>query len=83
MIWPEMHKYKEKWLRILKERDAYYKKINRRVFQMNSHYINEADKIIFKGFKAKFLSKGGVLFFRSFVLHKGSQAKRNRKLVFL
>jgi hypothetical protein len=45
--------------------------------------MNEADKIIFKGFKVKSLSKGGVLFFRSFILYKGSQAKRNRKLVFL
>jgi hypothetical protein len=39
---------------------------------MNSHYMNEADKIIFKNFKTKSLSKGGVLFFRSSVLYKGS-----------
>jgi hypothetical protein len=45
--------------------------------------MNEADKIIFGGFKAKPLLKGKVLFFRSFVSHKGSQVKRNRKLVFL
>jgi hypothetical protein len=50
---------------------------------MNSYHINEADKTIFKGFKAKSLSKDGVLFFRSSVPHKRSQAKRNRKLVFL
>jgi hypothetical protein len=45
--------------------------------------MNEADKTIFKGFKAKSLSKGKVLFFRSSISHKGSQIKRNRKLVFL
>jgi hypothetical protein len=45
--------------------------------------MNEADKIIFKRFKAKSLSKDRVLFFRSSVLYKGSQAKRNKKLVFL
>jgi hypothetical protein len=32
IIWPGMHKYKEKWLRTLNERGAYYKEINRRVF---------------------------------------------------
>jgi hypothetical protein len=37
---------------------------------------------IFKDFKTKSLSKGGALFFRSLILHKGSQAKRDRKLVF-
>jgi hypothetical protein len=45
--------------------------------------MNEADKTIFKGFKAKPLSKGKALFFRSFILYKGSQVKRNRKLIFL
>jgi hypothetical protein len=45
--------------------------------------MNEADKTIFRNFKTKSLSKGGALFFRSFVLYKESQAKRNRKLVFL
>jgi hypothetical protein len=44
--------------------------------------MNEADKTIFKNFKAKSLSKGKALFFRSFIPHKGSQAKRNRKLIF-
>jgi hypothetical protein len=44
--------------------------------------MNEADKIIFKGFKVKSLSKGKALFFRSSVLYGGSQVKRNRKLVF-
>jgi hypothetical protein len=50
---------------------------------MNSYHMNEADKIIFGDFKAKSLSKNRALFFRSFVSHKGSQIKRNRKLVFL
>jgi neutral trehalase len=77
-----MHKYKEKWLRTFNKRDAYYKKANRRIFQINSHYMNEADKIIFKDFKIKSLSKDRALFFRSFISYKGSQAKRNRKLVF-
>jgi hypothetical protein len=45
--------------------------------------MNEADKIIFKGFKAKSLSKNKALFFRSFVPHKKSQIKRNKKLIFL
>jgi hypothetical protein len=45
--------------------------------------MNEADKTTFRDFKAKPLLKGRVLFFRSFILHKGSQIKRNRKLVFL
>jgi hypothetical protein len=45
--------------------------------------MNEADKTIFKSFKTKSLSKGKALFFRSSVLHKGSQIKRNKKLVFL
>jgi hypothetical protein len=45
--------------------------------------MNETDKTIFGGFKAKPLSKGRALFFRSFVLYGGFQAKRNRKLVFL
>jgi hypothetical protein len=67
-----MHKYKKKWFRTLNKRGAYYKEVNRRVFQINFYYINEADKIIFKGFKAKSLSKGGVLFFRSSILYKGS-----------
>jgi hypothetical protein len=67
-----MHKYKKKWLKIFNKRDAYYKKANRRVFQINSHHINEADKTIFKNFKTKSLSKGRVLFFRSSVLHKKS-----------
>jgi hypothetical protein len=44
--------------------------------------MNEADKIIFKDFKTKSLSKGKALFFRSSISHKRSQAKRNRKLVF-
>jgi hypothetical protein len=33
--------------------------------------MNEADKIIFKDFKAKSLSKDRTLFFRSFILYKG------------
>jgi hypothetical protein len=45
--------------------------------------MNEADKTIFRDFKAKSLSKGETLFFRSFILYKGSQAKRNKKLIFL
>jgi hypothetical protein len=49
---------------------------------MNSHYMNEADKIIFKNFKAKSLSKSKALFFRSSVLYRKSQVKRNKKLVF-
>jgi hypothetical protein len=77
-----MHKHKKKWLKTLNKRGAYYEKENRRVFQINSYHINETDKIIFKGFKAKSLSKDKVLFFRSFILHKESQAKRNKKLVF-
>jgi hypothetical protein len=44
--------------------------------------MNEADKTTFRGFKAKPLLKRGALFFRSSVPHGGSQAKRNRKLVF-
>jgi hypothetical protein len=44
--------------------------------------MNEADKTIFKDFKVKFLSKGKALFFRSSILYKESQAKRNKKLVF-
>jgi hypothetical protein len=44
--------------------------------------MNEADITIFKDFKAKSLSKGGILFFRLLILHGGSQAKRDRKLVF-
>jgi hypothetical protein len=32
MIWPRMHKYKEKWFKTFNKRGAYYKKINRRVF---------------------------------------------------
>jgi hypothetical protein len=82
IIWPKMHKHKKKWLRTFNERGAYYKKANRRVFQINSHHINEADKIIFKGFKTKSLSKGEALFFRSSIPHEGSQVKRNKKLVF-
>jgi hypothetical protein len=82
IIWLGMHKHKEEWLKTLNERGAYYKEINRRVFQMNSYHINETDKITFKGFKAKSLSKGGALFFRSLISHKRSQAKRDRKLVF-
>jgi hypothetical protein len=82
MIWPGMHKHKEEWLRTLNERGAYHEEANRRVFQMNSHHMNEADKTTFGGFKAKPLSKGGALFFRSSVPHGGSQAKSNRKLVF-
>jgi hypothetical protein len=49
IIWPGMHKHKKKWLRTLNERGAYYKKTNRRVFQINSHHMNEADKITFGG----------------------------------
>jgi hypothetical protein len=45
--------------------------------------MNEADKTIFKDFKAKSLSKDGVLFFHSSILYGGSQAKRNKKLIFL
>jgi hypothetical protein len=45
--------------------------------------MNETDKIIFRDFKIKPLSKGKALFFRSFVLYERSQVKRNRKLVFL
>jgi hypothetical protein len=45
--------------------------------------MNEADKITFKNFKTKPLSKDKALFFRSFISHKKSQAKRNKKLVFL
>jgi hypothetical protein len=45
--------------------------------------MNEADKTIFKDFKIKSLSKGGILFFRSLILYKKSQAKRIRKLIFL
>jgi hypothetical protein len=45
--------------------------------------MNEADKTIFKDFKAKPLSKGKALFFRSFISHGGSQIKRNKKLIFL
>jgi hypothetical protein len=44
--------------------------------------MNEADKTIFGGFKAKSLSKGRALFFRSFISYGRFQAKRNRKLVF-
>jgi hypothetical protein len=44
--------------------------------------MNEADKTTFKGFKTKPLSKSKALFFRSSVLYGGSQAKRNKKLVF-
>jgi hypothetical protein len=44
--------------------------------------MNEADKIIFKNFKAKSLSKSKTLFFRSSILHKESQIKRNKKLIF-
>jgi hypothetical protein len=78
-----MHKYKKKWLGTFNKRGAYYEKANRRVFQINSYHMNEADMIIFKGFKIKPLSKGGVLFFHLSILYKGSQAKRDRKLVFL
>jgi hypothetical protein len=45
--------------------------------------MNEADKTIFKDFKAKPLSKDKTLFFRSFISHERSQAKRNKKLIFL
>jgi hypothetical protein len=45
--------------------------------------MNKTDKIIFKIFKTKPLSKGGTLFFRSLISHKESQAKRDKKLVFL
>jgi hypothetical protein len=72
IIWLGIYKYKEEWLRILNKRGAYYKKVNRRVFQINSHHINEADKIIFKSFKAKSLLKGKILFFRSSISYKGS-----------
>jgi hypothetical protein len=65
-----MYKYKEKWLKTLNKRDAYYEKANRRIFQINSYYMNEADKTIFKDFKAKLLSKDRALFFRSFISHK-------------
>jgi hypothetical protein len=34
--------------------------------------MNEADKIIFKDFKVKFLLKSEALFFRSSVLYKES-----------
>jgi hypothetical protein len=34
--------------------------------------MNEADKITFKGFKAKSLSKSKILFFRSSVSHEKS-----------
>jgi hypothetical protein len=44
--------------------------------------MNETDKIIFKNFKIKSLSKSEALFFRSSILHKESQIKRNRKLIF-
>ena len=72
MIWLKMHKHKKKWLKTLNKRGAYHKKANRRVFQINSHYMNEADKITFKGFKVKSLSKGRTLFFRSSVSHRES-----------
>jgi len=39
--------------------------------------MNEADKITFKSFKIKPLSKGEALFFRSFILYKRSQIKRD------
>jgi hypothetical protein len=71
IIWLKIHKYKKEWLRILNKRGAYYEKANRRVFQINSYHMNEADKTIFKGFKIKSLSKGKVLFFRSSILYKG------------
>jgi hypothetical protein len=45
--------------------------------------MNEADKTIFKDFKTKSLSKGKALFFRSSVSYGKSQAKRNKKLIFL
>jgi hypothetical protein len=44
--------------------------------------MNETDKIIFKSFKTKPLSKDRALFFRSSIPHKGFQAKRNKKLIF-
>jgi hypothetical protein len=44
--------------------------------------MNKADKTIFKDFKAKPLSKGGILFFRLSVSHKETQAKRNKRLIF-
>jgi hypothetical protein len=78
-----MHEHKERWLRSLNERGIYYKEINRYIFQMNSYHMNEADKTIFEDFKVKSLLKSGALFFRSLVSYKGSQAKRNKRLVFL
>jgi hypothetical protein len=45
--------------------------------------MNETDKSIFKSFKVKSLSKGRALFFRSSISYKKSQAKRNKKLIFL
>jgi hypothetical protein len=44
--------------------------------------MNETNKTIFKSFKIKSLLKGKALFFRSSILYKKSQAKRNKKLVF-
>jgi hypothetical protein len=44
--------------------------------------MNETDKITFRGFKAKSLLKDRALFFRSSVLYRESQTKRNKKLVF-
>jgi hypothetical protein len=58
-----MHRHKKEWFKSFNERGTYYKKANRRIFQINSYYMNEADIIIFKNFKTKFLSKGGTLFF--------------------
>jgi hypothetical protein len=45
--------------------------------------MSKVDMIIFKDFKIKSLSKGGALFFRLLILYKGSQVKRDKKLVFL
>jgi hypothetical protein len=82
MIWLKIYKYKEEWFKSLDKRNVYYKKVNRRVFQISSYYMNEADKIIFKGLKIKSLSKDGALFFYSLILYKESQTKRIRKLIF-
>jgi hypothetical protein len=78
-----MYKYKENWLKGLAARNTYYKRADRRVFQISAYHVNEADKIVFRIFEARPLSKGGALFIHSSIPYGNSQAKYNRKLVFL